>query len=177
MLRTGDKIKYAKENSMICIPLGTIFTVTDVTVKAIYMDTEMELGGMKGVAKCVMSYDEYEKYFEKVVEEPKPTWTEWRQIKVPEMYELFDESDNYYFVLKYLKHYLSNCPYGNWETRNNGKKTEVRYHIAGQTYKGVATCNKEFDEFNESQGIKVALLKLFVKRIAFLSSDYIKVCC
>ena len=175
MLRTGDKIKYAKENSMLNIPLGTIFTVTDVAVNAIYMDTEMELGGMRGVAKCVMSYDEYEKYFEKVVEEPKHTWTEWRVIKTDELYHLIHNLEDNYFIVKYLKHYLKESTYKCLETRNNGKKTDVRITFADTTTKATSTCNITADDtFDEATGIQVALIRLFAKQAEKISKFYIE---
>ena len=42
MLRVNDKIKYVKENSIIGLPLGTIFTVTDVTVDTIIINSTLD---------------------------------------------------------------------------------------------------------------------------------------
>ena len=172
MLRTGDKIKYVKENPMIGIPLDTVFTVTDVTVQAIYMETEMVVDGWRGIAKCVMSYDEYEKYFEKVVEEPKPTWTEWRVVENNEIYKIIHGLDEEFYIVKYLKHYI-NMSQTTIETRNNGKKTDVRIHLH-KYIKSTSTCNKAFDEFDEATGIQVALLKLFPKILTYYSNTYVQ---
>lgn len=173
MLKTGDKIKYVNRNSIIDIPLGTTFTVTDVTVQAIYMEAKMELCGMTGIAKCVMSYNEYEKYFEKVVEEPKHIWTEWRKINEEELHTILHGLDEDYYITKYLKHYLKEngiCI----ETRNNRKKTDVRVKWGEFCLKSTSTCNKSFDKFNESTGIEVALIKLFVKILTHYSDIYIR---
>ena len=173
MLRTGDKIKYVNNSTFINIPLGTTFTVTDVTVQAIYMETEMELIGMKGVAKCVMSYDEYEKYFEKVVEEPKPTWTEWREITSNEMRDITKSLDYDYVIIDWLTDYLKKSG-GIFETRNNGRKTDVRITYDGTSTKATSTCNTTAnDKFDETKGIKVALIKLFAKRVEQFSKIYI----
>lgn len=174
MLKTGDKIKYVNANSIISIPLGTTFTVTDVTVKAIYMETEMEFGGMTGIAKCVMSYDEYEKYFEKVVEEPKATWTEWRKVEKDELWRIMNELNDGHYVIKYLKHYFRDNQWWYIDTRNNGKKTDVELHMGiGTKFKSTSTCNKHFDDFDENKGIQVALIKMFPKIIAHFAKCYI----
>ena len=173
MLRTGDKIKYVNNSTFINIPLGTTFTVTDVTVQAIYMETEMELIGMKGVARCVMSYDEYEKYFTKVVEEPKRTWTEWRVVGESELWNIINELDENHYVIKYLKHYLRETHWFMY-TRNNGKKTDVELSVGyGTKFKSTSTCNKHFDEFDEKKGIQVAIIKIFPKMLAHFAKCYI----
>ena len=162
---------------MLDIPLGTIFTVTDVAVNAIYMDTEMELGGMRGVAKCVMSYDEYEKYFEKVVEEPKHTWTEWRVVDETELWNIIGELYENHYVIKYLKHYLRETDWRVY-TRNNGKKTDVKFSVGlgvfGTNFKSTSTCNKHFDEFDEKKGMQVAIIKIFPKMLAHFAKRYIE---
>lgn len=179
MLQVNDKIKYVKESSMICVPLGTTFVVTDVQGLAIALETEMEYMGMKGIAKCVMSYDEYEKYFEKVIEkeQPKNVWTEWRRIDKVEFREIVGKLNDNYYIVRYLKDYFiekSICKY--IETRNNGKKTDVRITTwGGMNVKATATCNKTAnDKFDETKGIEVALIKLFIKTLAKLSTNYIK---
>jgi hypothetical protein len=173
MLKTGDKIKYVNENPMIGIPLDTVFTVTDVTVQAIYMETEMVVDGWRGIAKCVMSYDEYEKYFEKVVEEPKPTWTKWRTVGDAELWNIMNCLDENHYVVKYLKHYLRDASWYMY-TRNNGKKTDVELRIGvGSSFKSTSTCNKHFDKFDEKKGIQVALIKMFPKIIAHFAKCYI----
>jgi len=174
MLRTGDKIKYVNENPMIGIPLSTVFTVTNIDGTVITLEGEMKLCGIEGLAKCVMSYDEYEKYFEKVVEEKKPTWTEWRQIKKDELWTMMSELNDGHYVIKYLKHYLRDNQWWYIDTRNNGKKTDVELHIGiGTKFKSTSTCNKHFDNFDEEKGIQVALIKMFPKIITYFAKNYI----
>lgn len=187
MLQINDKIKYVKESSMICVPLGTTFVVTDVQGLAIALETEMEYMGMKGIAKCVMSYDEYEKYFEKVIEkeQPKNVWTEWRGIDKTELQEILAGLKDNYFIVRYLKDYLkgyliverNGYKYNYIETRNNGKKTDVRIKFWGNngSMKATSTCNiTANDKFDETKGIEIALIKLFTKQIAKLSTNYIE---
>lgn len=178
MLKTGDKIKYVKENPMIGIPLETVFTITNIDGTVITLEGEINLAGVlpRGFAKCVMSYDEYEKYFEKiiepeVVEEPKPTWTEWRKIENDELYKIIHGLKEHFYIIKYLKHYIQTSEIA-VETRNNGKKTDVRIKL-DKYFKSTSTCNKAFDEFDEATGIQVALVKLFPKILTLYSAKYI----
>ena len=83
MLNIGDKIKCVKANPLFSFPVGTIFEVTDIqgTVLAVY--GEYKVDGMSvGEIKGVMSYDEYEKYFEKYEEEKtaKSEYTNWETL-------------------------------------------------------------------------------------------------
>lgn len=179
MLKTGDKIKYVKENPMIGIPLETVFTITNIDGTVIALEGEIAFLGVLPMcsAKCIMSYDEYEKYFEKViepevVEEPKPTWTEWRTVENSEIYKMLHSLDEEFYIVKYLKHFI-NMSHTTIETRNNGKKTDVRIHLH-KYIKSTSTCNKAFDEFDEVTGIQVALLKLFPKILTYYSNTYIQ---
>lgn len=179
MLQINDKIKYVKESSMICVPLGTTFVVTDVQGLAIALETEMEYMGMKGIAKCVMSYDEYEKYFEKVIEKEQPeyVWTEWRGIDKAELQKILAGLKGGYFIVRYLKDYLERGTYNYIETRNNGKKTDVRikFYSNNGSVKATSTCNiTANDTFDETKGIEVALVKLFTKTLAKFSTNYIE---
>jgi hypothetical protein len=175
MLKTGDKIKYVKENPMIGIPLNTVFTVTNIDGTVIALEGEINLCGLIPMcsAKCIMSYDEYEKYFEKVVEEPKPTWTKWRTVGDAELWNIMNCLDENHYVVKYLKHYLRDASWYMY-TRNNGKKTDVELRIGvGSSFKSTSTCNKHFDKFDEKKGIQVALIKMFPKIIAHFAKCYI----
>lgn len=179
MLQINDKIKYVKESSMIGVPLGTTFVVTDVQGLAVALEAEIVYMGMKGIAKCVMSYDEYEKYFEKVIEEeqPKYVWTEWRKIDEDELHKLFRGFRSNYYIIGYLEQYLiKKHIYTSIETRNNGKKTEVRItSLNGHTTKATSACNiTANDKFDETTGIKVALIRWFVKQVAKLGTNYIE---
>lgn len=174
MLKTGDKIKYVKANSFIEFPIGTIFTVTDVQNLNIAVIGEYGTGEMKVGIKGVMSYDEYEKYFEKVVEEPKPTWTEWRRISEKELWEIMNELKEGHYIINYLKHYLKDNPLWYVCTRNNGKKTDVELTIGLSTkFRSTSSCNKYFDDFDESKGIQVALIKTFPKIMTHFAKCYI----
>lgn len=177
MLKTGDKIKYVKANSFIGLPLGTMFTVTDIQGTVVALETKIEFGSIEGIAKCVMSYDEYEKYFEKIIEpeiieEKKPTWTEWRKIENDELYKIIHGLKEHYYIAKYLKHYIQTSEI-TVETRNNGKKTDVRIKL-DEYVKSTSTCNKAFDKFDEATGIQVALMKLFPKILTLYSTKYIR---
>lgn len=182
MLKTGDKIKYTKENSLIGLPLGTVFTVTDVKGTVVALETKIEVGNMTGVAKCVMSYDEYEKYFEKVVNnkcvvENKNTWTEWRTISKNELYRIIDDFYNDYFIAEFITDFLTANNGITLTTRNNEKKTDlcVAFTLGGTNYKIKSTscCNK-VDKYNEIEGIEVALVKMFPKIVTLLSKNYIE---
>ena len=180
MLKTGDKIKYVKENPMIGIPLDTVFTVTNIDGTVIALEGEINLCGIKGLAKCVMSYDEYEKYFEKIIEEPKPTWTNWRTVNETELWNIISELDENHYVIKYLKHYLRETHWYVY-TRNNGKKTDVKFCVGiggtGNEFKSTSTCNKHFDKFDEEKGIQVAIIKIFPKMLTHFAKRYITNCC
>lgn len=175
MLKTGDKIKYVKENPMIGIPLNTVLTVTEVNNTVIALEGQMNLIGFipMGIVKCVMSYDEYEKYFEKVVETetkseaPKRVWTEWAKIDTQDRNQITNCAGAM----------CSKCASGSFcgkmekiEYRTNGKKIKVRYKIGENQYiNSEATCHKE-DIFNLFTGLKVAVYRLGVK----LSQYYLK---
>lgn len=179
MLKTGDKIKYVNANSFIGLPLGTMFTVTDIQGTVVALETKIEFGSIEGIAKCVMSYNEYEKYFEKIIEpeiieENKPTWTEWRKIEKDELWKIMNELNDGHYVIKYLKHYFRDNQWWYIVTRNNGKKTDVELHMGiGSKFKSTSTCNKHFDDFDENKGIQVALIKMFPKIIAHFAKCYI----
>ena len=82
MLKIGDKIKYVKVNQFVDIPLGTTMDITDITNNWVVVNAEYVVNGrVVGFIKGAMTYDEIEKYFEKVVEpeEPKRVWTEWEK--------------------------------------------------------------------------------------------------
>ena len=66
MLIKGDKIKQVKEINGFN-RVGDIFEVVDIDGNSISIKSDIGVG--------IMSYCEFEKYFEKVVEE---TWSEWK---------------------------------------------------------------------------------------------------
>ena len=111
---------------------------------------------------------------EKIVEEPKPTWTEWRIVNANEVWKIMNELKGNHYVIQYLKEYLKDAHWYMY-TRNNGKKTDVKLSIGfGNTvFKSTSTCNKHFDDFDESKGIQVALIKIFPKLITYFAHKYI----
>ena len=182
MLKTGDKIKYVKENPMLGIPLNMVFTITNINGTVITLEGEMEYWGINGIARCLMSYDEYAKYFEQVVEpevvkEKKPEWTEWREITYKEKKTIKDFLQKYkhFFIIGYIRDYFEHTCW-KIETRNNKRKTELRIVNAitdACLIKTTAYCNKE-DEFDEAVGINVAFIKAVTKWFKDLSDDFIK---
>lgn len=82
MLNIGDKIKCVKANPLFSFPVGTTFEVTDIQgtivgVVGVYKTNGIPTGQIRGV----MSYDEYEKYFEKYEEKNvKSEYTNWETV-------------------------------------------------------------------------------------------------
>lgn len=175
MLQVNDKIKYVNENGAMGIPLDTVLTVKEIQGTALRVEGSCFMHGMECAIQGVMSYDEVAKNFVKAVEEQKPTWTEWRVITSNEMYNIKKSLDYSYVIIDWLTDYLkkTNCTL---ETRNNGKKTDVRMTFLDDNItKATSTCNTTAnDKFDETKGIAVALIKLFAKRVAQFSKIYIQ---
>lgn len=168
MLKIGDKIKYVKASSFIEMPIGTEMTVTDIKGTVVAVEATFQFGNCKAVAQCVMSYDEFDKYFEKVVETetPKRVWTEWDKVIDAE-----DVAECSYI------HSCSDCWFqkvcdviemDEIEYRTNGKKVMVRTIINedGHYIKSEATCHKT-DTFDLTTGLKVAIARLAVKKTEY----------
>lgn len=170
MLKTGDKIKYVKASSFIETPIGTEMTVTDIKGTVVAVEANFEFDNCKAVVQCVMSYDEFEKYFEKVVETetkleaPKRVWTEWKCVEdsedVPQCGDCTCSKSKCWF--------FDVCNYFNMENieyRTNGKKVMVRCHDDDNDnyIKSEATCHKT-DVFELTTGLKVAIARLAVKK-------------
>lgn len=180
MLKIGDKVKYVKSKPFMEIPIGTIFEVTDIKGTALAVKGEYKSNGMiVGHIEGIMSYDEYEKYFEKVVEETnakkKNSWTEYRLISDVELSKILGNLGDY-FIRDFATTFLLMTD-NKITTRNNGKKTELRveFKISNTTRKIKATscCNK-IDRYDETKGVEVALIKLFAKIIPILTKNYIE---
>lgn len=162
MLKIGDKIKYVKANSLIGMPLGTVMTITDIKGVVVAVDANYAVGNCNTVIRGVMSYDEVEKYFEKVAEEKiekKNTWTDWDI--APAISEIIN--------CDYDVFPCSACPYSYIcdyedaiEYKTNGKKIMVRLRTEDKHLKSYATCHKT-DTFNLNTGLRVALARLNVK--------------
>lgn len=130
----GDRIKLVKKMGVFD-NIGEICEVTDIQEGGIIC---FKFGGCH--LGC-MSYDEYEKYFEKVEEPIKRTWSEW--------------SD--YHIL-YLTDLLGSPRSLSWQYRYNGKKIQVR----SGAFKVETTCYKD-DIFDLSKGLNLAKKRLIVK--------------
>ena len=86
MLKIGDKIKYVKENVFMEFPLGTIFEITDIRATTLAVVGEYKVNGVTtGKIQGIMSYNEYEKHFEKYVEkeaDKRSQYTNWKTIAI-----------------------------------------------------------------------------------------------
>ena len=129
----GDRIKLVKKMGVFD-NIGEICEVTDI-----------QEGGVicfkfDGCHLGCMSFDEYEKYFEKVEEPVKRTWSKWQSTEIG----FTDINGNEKAVL---------CRY-----RNNGKKIQLR----SGAFKVEATCYKD-DTFDLNKGLNLAKKRLIVK--------------
>lgn len=135
----GDRIKLIKKMGVFD-NIGEICEVTDIQEGGVIC---FKFGGCH--LGC-MSYDEYEKYFEKVEEPIKRTWTKWGL-------EEIDFTD-----------INGSLTTGIYFYRNNGKKVQVK--CCGFEPKTIcraeATCYKE-DEFDLKKGLALAKSRLIVK--------------
>ena len=129
----GDRIKLVKKMGVFD-NIGEICEVTDIQEGGVIC---FKFGGCH--LGC-MSYDEYEKYFEKVETPIKRTWSEWK----------FDEISFTDINGKERS--------GIYRYRNNGKKIQVRCGV----FKAEATCCKD-DVFDLEKGLALAKSRLIVK--------------
>lgn len=130
----GDRIKLVKKMGVFD-NIGEICEVTDIQEGGVIC---FKFGGCH--LGC-MSYDEYEKYFEKVETPVKKPWSEWSL------------------------HFEMICPdirggkkTINYQSRTNGKKVQVR----SGAFKAEATCCKD-DVFDLEKGLALAKSRLIVK--------------
>ena len=116
-------------------------------------------------------------HFKPIETNNKNIWTEWRTISKNELYRIIDDFYNDYFIAEFITDFLTDNNGITLTTRNNGKKTDlcVAFTLGGTNYKIKSTscCNK-VDEYNEIQGIEVALIKMFPKIVTLLSKNYIE---
>lgn len=131
MLISGDKIKMVK-----AVPgfdkVGDIFTVDGISESG----DSMRIKSSYGIG--IMSYDEFEKYFEKYVEK-ELVWTDW---------------DGVFYVLP-----ETNMDY---EFKTNGKEIHMRDSVKDITVK--TSCLDE-DIFNLELGLELCIKKLEVAKI------------
>lgn len=130
---TGDKIKLVKPMGAFT-NVGEVCEVTDVAEGGII---SFRFGG---VHLGCMSYNEYEKYFEKVDYVEKKNWTEWYKDDIS-FYDLNDDV----VTIEILY-------------RDNGRKVQVKY----DSYRAESTCNK-VDTFDFDKGFELAMKRLIVK--------------
>lgn len=130
---TGDKIKLVKPMGAFT-NVGEVCEVTDVAEGGII---SFRFGG---VHLGCMSYNEYEKYFEKVECIEKNNWTEWGKDDIS-----FYDMDDKVVTIGILY-------------RDNGKKVQVKYG----SYRAESTCNK-VDTFDFDKGFELAMKRLIVK--------------
>lgn len=130
----GDRIKLVKKIGVFD-NIGEICEVTDIQEGGVIC---FKFGGYH--LGC-MSYDEYEKYFEKVETPVKRTWSKW---SLPFEMTFSDIRDG--------KRTIS------YQSRTNGKKVQVRSGV----FKAEATCCKD-DVFDFEKGLTLAKSRLIVK--------------
>lgn len=115
--------------------IGEICEVTDIQKGGVIC---FKFGGCH--LGC-MSYDEYEKYFEKVETPVKRTWSKW---DLPFEMTFSDIRGSKKTI--------------NYQSRTNGKKVQVR----SGAFKAEATCCKD-DVFDFEKGLALAKSRLIVK--------------
>lgn len=130
----GDKIKLVHKMGVFD-NIGEICEVTDIQKGGVIC---FKFGGCH--LGC-MSYDEYEKYFEKVETPVKRTWSKWN---LPFEMTFSD--------IRGGKKTIS------YQSRTNGKKVQVRSGV----FKAEATCRKD-DVFDFEKGLALAKSRLIVK--------------
>ena len=166
MLKIGDKIKYVKANPLIEMPIGTEMTVTDIKGTTVAVEASFQVGNCKAVVQGLMSYDEVEKYFEKVVETER-VWTEWESVQnnkeIPQCQTYAcGECNKCWFNAGCDMFNMSSIEY-----RTNNNKVMVRCKIDDNKYiKSEATCHKT-DEFDLVTGLKIAVARLAVKKAEY----------
>lgn len=129
----GDRIKLVKKMGVFD-NIGEICEVTDIQEGGVIC---FKFGGCH--LGC-MSYDEYEKYFEKVDMPVKRTWSDWNFGDIS-----FTDING-------------KIKTGAYHYRNNGKKVQVEYGFL----KAEATCCKD-DVFDLEKGLALAKSRLIVK--------------
>lgn len=129
----GDKIRLIKQMGVFN-NIGEICEVADIQEGGVIC---FKFGGCH--LGC-MSYDEYEKYFEKVEDiTVKRTWSEWEYKKGIEFYVFEDETYGF-----------------SYSVRTNGKKVQLKIETGkNDTIRSEASCNKN-DKFDFNKGLELA---------------------
>ena len=129
----GDRIKLVKKMGVFD-NIGEICEVIDIQEDGVIYFK------FSGCHLGCMSYNEYEKYFEKVEIPIKRTWSEWSDCHILYLTDLFG-------IPKKLS----------WQYRYNGKKIQVR----SGAFKVETTCYKG-DIFDLNKGLNLAKIRLIV---------------
>ena len=130
----GDRIKLVKKMGAFD-NIGEICEVTDIQEGGVIC---FKFGGCH--LGC-MSYDEYEKYFEKVETPVKKPWSDWSLAHELTFIDIKGDEK----TIKY-------------QYRDNGKRVQVR----SGDLKACSSCYDE-DEFSLSSGLELAEMRLVVK--------------
>ena len=180
MLKIGDKIKLIKADPMIEMPLGTIMTITDIVGTAIAVEGDYTVNGCAiGKIKGLMSYDKYEKYFEKIIEKPKVVATEWSEWKTRSLCDTDDVCEHC------SKGFACACT-ESLLYRHNNKKVMIKIvarstHLYpnmpnGKVLTACASCHPD-DTFDLKKGIKIAIEKInkqIAKRVIEVTNENLK---
>lgn len=129
----GEKIRLKK-------PMGAFKNIGEICEVTDVADGGIICFKFGGIHLGCMTFDEYEKYFEKVEEHLARTWTNWEKKKIA-FHDLNDNVKN--VAIRY---------------RNNGKKTQVRCG----SIKSESSCYKE-DIFNAEKGLELAIKRFIAK--------------
>jgi hypothetical protein len=134
MLIVGSKIKLVRKMGVFD-NIGEICEVTDIQEGGVIC---FKFGGCH--LGC-MSYDEYEKYFEKVETPVKRIWSKWSVMYNNRLIDI--NGKERYFI---------------YQVRENGKRVQVKCGL----FKAEATCCKD-DTFDFDKGLALAEKRLIVK--------------
>lgn len=144
MIIKGDKIKLTKKIGNL-LQIGSEFDVTSVENGAITFSSRYGEG--------VMSYDEFEKHFEKV---KKHTWSRWFECNTRFLNYATNESEDVSFEYR----------------TDNYKRVQMRLknHPSIRTR---TSCYKE-DIFDIDKGYQIAKARLYVKWINEKVNEFVK---
>lgn len=140
----GDKIKLAHEMGVFT-NIGEICEVTDIKEDGTIC---FKFGGGKHLG-C-MSYDEYKKYFEPVMEEKQ-------ELKRERKWSAWDKKYNQILLHMNCTIYLAPVFY-----RYNGKKVQVKIEIRDKIFRAESVCHKD-DKFSIHIGYDLAVKRLQLK--------------
>ena len=129
----GDKIKLTK-------PMGVFTNVGEVCEVTDIMDGGVICFRFGGYHLGCMSYDEYLKYFEPVVEVKPRKWTEWTLIDI----DFYDPDYRQIAITAKFRH--------------NNKKVQIRW----ESLRAESSCCAE-DTFDLNKGLHLAKSRLIVK--------------